>query len=423
MKFEMRKDKLLDIVNKMFIVATRGVKSEYTLGGCLTIEVKRNEVSFITSNGHILAQCNVACENNKVGTATIDVARMKKITHAVGGSCAMDHILTVKVTNQSLTVSDQSNSGTIRKSEATVPVMKEHHKPESIDSTKYKCEYTFNTDLFNTAVRSLEKYKSPTLSKIRYQMVCLHFLKKEQTVRFICGDGMRFGIYIAENENYRKLGKGDLDDKMYLLPAEQAVILTEISESTPDDVGGQTIKICYKNDSVCHLMFDNGMQAILKYIPKVDYVDYAKHAFKTDEASSITDIERKVLVDGMGLINACEDPDITNDTFHSAEFKSSGELLSLSVHEGKFQCDYEATVNITALKHPEFESEYCARFLTDVSAAGEGEFIRFYCIDKGSIMIAEPMDLQEGTDKKTSAPLPKERDRRLILFFASTIHT
>lgn len=420
MKFEMRKDKLLDTIDKMFTVATRGVKSEYTLAGRLTIEVKPSGVNFITSNGSLLAQCNIPHTNddssNEVGKATVDVTRMKKITHAVGGANSLDHTLTIDATDQSLKVSDQNKSKSMRKSEATVPVLKEHHLSESFESVKYKAEHTFSTELFSSGIHALEKYRSPMRNKMRYQVICLHFLKKENEVRFVCGDGMRFGIYIAENEQC------NIDDKMYLLPVDQAVILTDLAGRTPDDIGGQKVEVRYKTDSTCHVIFDNGISAVLNNIPKLQYVDYARHAFRTKEACTITDVERSVLADGMALINACEDPDITNDTFHSAQFKSVGESLSLSVNEGKFQCKYEGQAFIAAQLKSEFGAEYCAQFLTDVSTAGNGKHIRFYCINEETVMIAEPMDLQDKRDEETKAFLPIKSDRRLVLFFASTVH-
>jgi len=429
MKFEMRKDKLLDTVDKMFTVATRGLKSEYTMGGRLTIEVMPNEINFTAGNGHLLAQCKMMCKDNTVGTVTVDIARMKKIVHAVGGSDSLDHILTVKVTDQSLSIkSNQSGSSFVKKSEATVPILKEDHPRAIFKADKYKSEYTFSTELFRSGIHSLEKYRSTMRNKMRYQMICLHFLKKRKELRFVCGDGMRFGIYIATDEKYGENAKGALDDKMYLLPVDQASILTEITERTPDDRGGKEVTIQYKDDSTCFVILDNGIKAKITNIPKVQYVEYAKHAFRMDDTKVIVDVQRSVLSDGMSLINACEDPDIASDTFHSAQFKAQDGLLSLSVHEGKFHCDHEAEAKIIPLSENSFQAEYCAQFLTDASVAGEESIIRFHCIDESTVMIVEPMDYQdqpkEGSlpEDKNGAPLLKEKDRRLILFFASTIH-
>jgi len=300
-------------------------------------------------------------------------------------------------------------------------ILKEHHNLDFKTFDKYDMSYTFPVSVFCDEVRSLIRYKSPLRNKVRYQMLCLHFVRTDEgdEVRFICGDGMRFAVAIRKIGLNKDLKKSPVKDKMYILPADQADILASLTAASPNGKGGKTVTLSYKNASTCHITFDNGGFVVLKGIPKIDYVAYHKHAFNMDKSKSIAYLPRQTLVDGMNLVNAVKDPDIDKDgNFHSVTFNAASKELVLEVDENKFHCEYSCESELVALSSPTFKAEYAAQFLTELSAAGEGEHIVFYCIDETSTIIAESANLDEKKDDN-GVPLIKNLDRRLVFFFAS----
>jgi len=116
MKFEMHKDILLDVLSKSATVATRGIKSEYPSAGRLTIEVKPNEVDFITSNGCLESRFRVDTSTDEyvkgsnVGTVTIDVNKFKSIATAIGGAGALDHKISIETDGKKLFIQDKGTN-------------------------------------------------------------------------------------------------------------------------------------------------------------------------------------------------------------------------------------------------------------------------------------------------------------------------
>ena len=108
MKFSMRKNVLLEALSKSNEVANKGIKTDFTMTGRVTIKCLKNDVSFCTSNGHLDMRLRIDKQTDDMlcdiedGTCTIDASVARSIVKAIGGTNE-DLVITVGKSNNSMT--------------------------------------------------------------------------------------------------------------------------------------------------------------------------------------------------------------------------------------------------------------------------------------------------------------------------------
>lgn len=411
MKFTMTSKILLDALNKMHRISTKGIKHEYEMAGRVTFLVEPDKVTFKASNGHLFANREITktTDSNVSGDPnadpiTADVTVLKKVVKAVSANNG-DAVLTIMFDGKTVIVQDVENKK--RRAKAKIETFHKHHD-FVIRQGKKGFSYTFPIDLFKNGI-TVGKYASRLNHKIKYQMICLHFLPDE--LRFVCGNGLRFGIlsYKAGTTETPATGVAEKEGVKYIIPADQAAIIGAVVDSS-----SQKMTIRYESETSCFINPFDGMEMHLKGIPNESFIPYEDHVDGRDnEIEAILDVEGDDYVNCIELVNAVKDQKAeTEGNFHSATFKSGehGEL-EIKVDEGRFQCEFSCPANYTNVQNrKEFSSMYAASFLTDVADAVCGrEIVRFSCIDEYGTILVEPRSEKN------------EDDPRLTFFFASAL--
>lgn len=410
MKFVMTKKVLCNALEKMHRVGTRNIRSGFEMSGRVTIDAQADKVVFLATNGFLEARYEInAVEDpnlliSQPGKSTVDVSVFKGIAKAIGGLSNHEAVIELSLDGKMLHLADQGIKG--KRGKAKMETIDEHYE-FAMKEKQQGFSYTFKTGDLRTGVLSVAKYQTPFAYKVRYQMVCFHFLRDE--FRFICGDGQRFAVFTQKCEGEECPAVDNDEGVKYIIPADQLQIVTSII--SPDE--SHQVKITFDTASSCSFTPVNGLSLRLLGIPTEPYIAYEKHAFRQNDAQSIVDVPVEAFIDGMALVAAVEDTDAaTQGSFHSAKFTAGDDgSLKLVVDENRYQCDFACEVGFKKLKtNTLFESEYAAQFLQDVAQASVGRsFIRFYCIHEKETIIAVPMHGEE------------EEATKLVFFFAATL--
>lgn len=398
-------------------VATKGIKAEFDKAGRVTLEAKPDRLVASSTNGHLWVTSEVTGitdPNLKItthGKLTVDSAMAKRITSAIGGR-KQDNILSVEVKDGNLQLQDLE-SRKDRKSLVKMPIITENHD-FSITAPKGGFKYTFSTDALKRGFNAVSKYYSKLSYRLYYQMVCIHFLPDE--IRFVCGDGPRFGVYVTY-PTVKPVVTDATEGFMALLPVDQGSILLGLLENA------DTVDIVYKDATSAYFRPSNGMEVELKGIPSLQYIAYHQHAFRHNESKAVIDVAYSDLEEAVQVIMSVRDKEIEDEgTFHSFLFDANkGGPVNLTVTDRRYTCDFACPATFYSLKADSYKAEYAARFLQDLYAVANGKgFVRFYGVDENVIMLAESVDLDEN--KKDANGLPgikrEPEDSRLIIFFS-----
>lgn len=411
MKFQVQKKHLADVIDRMSNVATRGIKSEWDKACQITVKTDSNKILFLTSNGHLEAIMEIDDQkdtNLKIetqGAFTADVSVFKKVIQSLGkDDCIFSLSLEKKDNSEALYIKDISSKN---KKNVKLEVSVLSHD-FSISKPKSGFSYTFETRLFCDIISYISKYRAILDYKVKFMMVCLHFLKDK--TRFICGDGMRFAIEECELEKPNPLVDTD-DGIKYLLPVDQAGIIASIIDDS------NTIEFIFKNEHEYYIKPQNGLTLCLKGIPNEKYLNYEKYAYVTDQSVTIIDVKRDDFFEAMNVLRAVEDKDrISKGNFHSCNFIAKDNKLSLSVSEGRYQADIECDIDTYGNKA--FTSCYYHAHLNDISRV-DTPLIRFWCNDPMGTVIVEMLDPDVNKKTLLDAPAAKKSVTKSTFFFAA----
>jgi DNA polymerase III sliding clamp (beta) subunit (PCNA family) len=417
MELQITKKTLVDALIKMREISTKGIKTDFAFASQVTIEAQQDKVTFCCSNGHIDARLTVDNEADKAisvseaGIVSVNVSVALKIAEALGGQDADDHLIAIKLDGKNnLEIRDATSK---RRKCATMQIFKDNH-PLAFHKPTKGFSYNFEMERLSKGIHSVSKYCSKLGYKIRYQMICLHFLPED--MRFICGDGMRFAVLSFKEKSINH--KIKQEGNKFLLPVDQSLILASVISDA------KSVEMCYKDQMTCYIKPDNNLELLLKGIPKEDYIAYEKNAFRFDEARAVVDINRTDLLEGASLVGAVRDKELeTEGNFHTCQFiAESANDGGLQVHENKYNCDFSCAASFYKIKDISvFKSAYAWLFINEL-ANTTGSVIRFYCTDEKGVMIAKVGDLEEQKDS-AGIPLLKETadNSQLLFFFAAII--
>lgn len=412
MKFELKKSYLKSLFDKVTEVSTKAIKADFDQASRACIVAENDKLTFTATNGHIDYRrvLTPTPENGlrviETGKVVAQSAAALQVAKAIGGSNS-DAVIEVSVDSDSLVF---RNTSAKLKEVASVETFQ---SCKSVDISKPKKpphEVKFDVPSFAKWSKSVLPYTSKRGYKIKYQMLCVHFV--DGKVRLIAGDGSRFGICMTPTT-------GTGDDAKLILPEDQvSIILSVIAES-------ETVSFVWNDKVSCYISTSDGQEMFLRGIPDLDYIAYEMHAFKEDQARYVLDIPMEGFSSAVGLVGAVRDAELekSGDFFHSAELNAncSTQVVTIKVTERR-KAEHEVQSNIYKLEagaDDNWMAAYAHMFLQE-SARMSSDFIRFYYLAKNGIMIVRPVSVSEAKDEKGVPVANETADKsELRLFFAS----
>jgi len=423
MKFTIRRNDIVEAIDRMFDVSTKGTKTDFGLSHRIRIEAG-DKLTLFATNGHLCAQCTVDCDSiTEQGSAVFNAVTGRNIFRTIGGKGASDHKIEVELKDQSLRIRDTNSE---YKKWAKMHTLSEF----DVFNIKVKkgMSYSVTAKELSSSINIVSKYKAALLFDQVYLMMCMHFLQSEN--RYICGNGLRFAVLSRKNKSNAKINDTDQGDK-WIMPCDQASIISSVLSQ----FGDTDVDIVFPDKKSCFMQVKN-LVLHLKSIPEMEYIEYDKHAYRFGDVVSIVDVPRSEFVDALSLVDAVRDKENEQEgDFLSCKFvaDSSTNILQVLVPTGKNQCEFECPIKYYNVKSDTFKSEYSWAFLNDIANATDHEYIRFYAIDPAGVMLAESMDLIKPNDKgefesdaRISVPCPapiNDKDSAsLTFFFAAAIN-
>lgn len=425
MKLEMTKKYLVDALSRMSEIATKGIRTEFEEAGRITIDAQDKKVVFLSTNGHIFSTFEVTQETDvalkiiDVGKVTVSAPIILATCRALGGR-SNDHVFGL-TSGDNLLIKDLDREKTDkrRQSQVELQIFDEDHKFQ-INKPRSGFTYRFPTDVLRTAINTVSKYHSTAAYRVEYEMMCLHFLKDE--IRFVCGSGSRFGVYcISLNDKTGMPPISDIDDdgKKYILPVDQAALMLKLFD------GAEHVTFTYRDETHLYVKPENGVVLDVKGIPLVQYISYEKHAFRTNQSKAIVDINTVDLEEAAMIIMAVKDKEIEKQgSFHTytLHVEEGKESAFFTVTEKKYNARWSGPADYYKIAADSFQANYAADVLQELSGASGGKgYVRFYCVDEDTVMIAEAVDLNENKKDENGIPevIRKEGEPRFFFFYAS----
>jgi DNA polymerase III sliding clamp (beta) subunit (PCNA family) len=412
MKATVSNKELVRGFDKLCEVATKGVKSDFQLAGRITIEVLSDKLVLWSTNGHLDARYTISDVSDcEPGIITVDAVIGRDVIR-VASQEGKDILMSVDKDVLHL------KAGRKKFKISTLP--KNHVGDDAPDpikivipakTPKNGLKYTFPQSMLSDGISTVARYKAPLKYKTEYLQICMHFL--EDKVRFVCGDGMRFAVYARNHEKNGITGDGG----KWLLPSDQAMIIAAIID--------EEVSLTYSDAKTCYIQCGK-LDMLLKGIPEIEYISYDVHAYRFEDAVALVDINYDDMSAGMETVRVVRDKEMENEgDFHSCTFDAAPNTINFAVNEGRYQADFDADISFTKIKVDKFKSIYSYAFLNEVTHAITCEALRFYCIEEGGIMLAEPFvkdadskgdGVRAGISQNANAPTGEPL---LIFFFAA----
>ncbi len=416
MEFRIRKAVLKDSIAKATNVTSRKVRSEFELGDRIKLSLTETALTLTASNGHLDFKTVIEKNDDNgldvkaAGECIIEATFANSVINAIGGQASLDCFVDMRMKDGVVEVKDGSANKARWAKLQTVAEAR-----DVVINMPKKCDlkHTFETIEFVQCLSDVSKYAASNgySTKIKFQMICLHFLSDR--IRFVCGTGKIFAICSLKNQSIDGVGS---EGKKFLIPAEQSEIITKaIIDSNK--------VVCSFVGQSCYIDAD-GIQMHLYGIPETDYINYEKHAFRADEAVLIADCESMEYAKGCQLISAVKDKDIEKETFYSCDFtinaKNNSMLMSVDERKSKASYDFDVTCYAVKDSEDEYKSHYSFKFLDIVSKAGNKSHVRFYAIDPFGTIIVEPVDIGEAKDER-GIPVKVDNSNRDMFFFFGAV--
>lgn len=417
MKITISKTTFEDALQRMKVIATKGVKSTFEMAHRITIKAEKSDVQFFATNGHLDARWEITsitdphlkCETP--GSVIVDATVAVGVVAAIGGS-SKDVILDVELDGDTLHIKDSTSKS--KKKVKLQTLAKDH--PFKIKKPTNGFSFSLNREQFSN-MYFVGGFQAKGSDKPRYHMVCMHFFKGE--TRFVCGDGRRFAICTENMASPNN--QVDTDDGVkFLIPVDQLSILSSVLN------GAERIDFIYENEQSCYIKPANAMEMKLHGIPNEKYVAYEKHAFCLDKARLFVDVKTSELSECLDIVASVRDNEREEQgIYHHANFILNGNnALEFIVNEQKYQCEVECPASIYHIQgERDYKSIYAAVYLKDILVlAKKKSTVRFYCVDEKGTLVTEPIELDD-TNKVNGIPQArKDSDNpKMSLFFTAIV--
>lgn len=398
-------------------VSTRGLRRDFELAHRITIQSNSSNVQFFATNGNMNAVWEVTNQTDnkfkceKEGRTTVDTLVALSSLNAIGGQ-SKDIPLELELENDVLSIRDVSSKS--KKKIKLQTLNKSHDFKIKRPSTGFS--FIMTKEDFKNGIQSVSAYASTMDYKVKYQMVCLHFLKNE--TRFICGDGLRFVIYSQKMTSPNRQVDSE-DGIRFLMPVDQAAIIGSVLD------GASAIEFVYSDEQTCYIKPQNAMEIILHGIPNEKYIPYENHAYCFDKVRVVIDAKRVDFEECANIVSSIKDKDSekqSNFPYH-AKFEFNDNALEILVDDQKHQCDVECPVDIYHVQGDrQYKSIYPSCYLRDAAYISKKPMLRFYLIDERKSLIVEPIEVDD-TNKVNGIPQAKAgtEDPRITMFFTSLV--
>ncbi len=415
MKVRIQKNLLVNALEKMHSVATKGLLPDYNFNGRVTIEVKKTKVVFTSSNGFITGHCQITDaeddnlkDNNEPGTCTTDAIKIRDSVRKIA----------TEDSTSPIELFDDGNTLTIRDAEAKrkklvkLPRESTNHKTSVVKRPDGDSMF-FETDYFVRGINTVIPFQSHAGYKPEYQVVCFHWVGSE--ARIVCGDGGCFAIF-STGRNKKDKSKREVKRT---IPCSQIDIAAElIGESA-------NLELIWKDKYVLWIQADNGVELLIRGIPDIDYIAYENNAFRFDEAKAYVDIKISDVSEAADLIRVLRDKEqeergFCHSCFFTAPSIDGNVKFEITAAQGKFQCEYE----VPAVYHdlgdqPSFRSKYAHIFFDSPAHAARHSYLRLYLIEESTVVNARDADLGEPDDDGIPEIKDEPDGSSLSFFFAA----
>ena len=411
MKFQIRGKTFRHAVGQMHLVASKGIASGCADARRLTLEVLRNNrVILSATNGCLHARLTLARSDDpflktiRPGRVVVDSAAIKKISTAMAGNEHGDHLLALRLEEDCVVVEDGMTKQVAR-------LKCRSKQPTTFMWPSTGTRLRFESATFARAVGAVARLRPPSLRnhKPRYAMICLHSTEGE--MRFICGDGMRFGIYAfpwtrASSET----------ETRFLLPAEQAEIMAQLAGDA------RAITLTYPDSTHCHATIDDHVEMFVTGIPDERYIRYDKHAYRSAEARWVLDTTRSQLRAAMSFIDAARDLEREQQDCVPTVILS-GDSSALCVENDSHQVSAPLAAQLHPLTNEaRLRCEIFCEHLRDVVKANRGENVRLHFVGDSSVL-AKVGDLGSEPEDADGLPgfMPRADGTTMQFFFAPVL--
>jgi len=395
--------KLLSPILDRLVNVSSNERATFERLGYLSIKAEENQLLLSTGNGFIKALHTIPCDDSlciiKQGQAVINVRTMSNIINAA----ADDERIEIKATENKSDGKHYLSRNIIgQKRNIRIPLIPE---PADVELKKVSGKNVFeiNSSLFFNGVKQVAPWAGVEEYKAKYKQVYIEFRKNE--TRFVCGDGGKFAVVINKDDTNNSKFTEETDYKGYIIPAEQARILSSLFEDMP------TVSITFGQTN--YLFKSDGLKVVLDGIPQ-DYVDYLPYTIQLDRfdkrevSAQITGTALKALVADMEAIRD-SDYEKRKGCIPVKFSLSEGGLKCttdfLNVYDGSFEVDkYE--------RHSgeyEIEDKFAMMLFSNVLKFGNSNCYEFSFMHKGDLVFCRFMDDDENSQR--------------IVFFAPIVET
>lgn len=411
MKFELKKSVLASVLKKATEVSTKAIKADFALANRACIVVEKDKLIVTATNGHLDFRATIAAtpENGlkllESGKAVITSSAALPVVQAMSRT-DQEAIIEVSVIDDSLSFKNKSAK---YKEIVSIETLNEC-KDVEIHSPR-KPIYSLELDTQDGArwLKSVLPYTSKRGYKIRYQMVCIH-ARKDKGLFFVAGDSARFAVLHTP--------KTCDEDIRLILPEDQLSIVLDVIADNPN------VLFAWHDKKSCFVR-SGEIEMYIRGIPELEYINYEIHAFKDGDAKHVADFNINEYFSTVCVTGSVRDQEMEKNT---GGFLSNTLKISHKDQQAEFAVDErrKASVVIDCACYKtspdvgdEFFGAYCHTFLLE-PASFNGDQLRFYLIDKDSVVIVRPIKKTSSLDDKgipMTDPSPDGSDFRV--FFAS----
>ena len=378
MDFSIRGKVARSVVSRIRRVATQGIASEFAQAGHITIRANDGRVSFLASNGIMVAAISVDHTSDpylkgiRVGHATVSSADLVNVVHAVSQG-RDDHPVRFRVEGDRFHIGEHNSFSTL---------------PRHIEWTAPACvgfRARIPAGEYCAGVHAVTNYAECKERKIRYQMICLHWVDGE--LRFVCGDGRRFGIYTSPSQ--------EIDEAKYVLPVDQARIVASLINRADDLI------LVFPTAQECVITNDKDLHLLIRQIPSEPYIHYERRAYGTADASAILDIDMQALKQAIAHVSTTFSRELDDQGIvHAVQLTAESKRVELLVNQP--ECAGRCEISIQGDYYdfgglPKIQHWLAVDHLADVAAAA-GDVARFYFIPNSPVVIVDTVDLYTRTD-------------------------
>lgn len=417
-KCVLEKGQLLDVLGNIIKVATRNIKQEFQFQGLVTIQAKKGELIFISSNGFLDVKTIVPIDKkSEIGTGkvTVKVDVLTKVASALGGS-SKDIPLLMEVVKDVLHIKAKGSKS--KKKAVKIETHREHHRASFKKPTGKT--FAFDSSMLVRGIETVSRFTEAQQRNHFYQNVLFHFYPDE--IRLVSGTGVWFCVYSYKPETPNNVPEQPPNAKYPDITGYQ-VCGNQLDSIVPFLDMEQETEITFKDTTQSYIQNGN-TTFVAKATPSDQWGVYWPLCDELD-TKFIVDIDYEDLKEVIEIANAVEDEELVKQrgTHHSVrcDFKE-GEEAEFVVDEGRYQAEVSVPCRYHNLsdESKDYSSKYAVLFFSNLARIKTTPFhhVRFLCDDQDGVLNMQLVDLEETEDDKLPDVVPFPENYSVRIFFA-----